>query len=215
LYYYCLDINEDFGKPAGMVKSPLSTIGLQVFPRSGRQKGFLYDLRTDENFNEVVRLKAVRFRHNAAIAKRICESFNDGERLFPDDMLMRHWRGKYKDTNVISNRTVLMNKLHNPRMTMDEVDAEIRSLKFEIKDYRPRFTDAEMDAYYDSVQHGGMWKDFCQQIYIPGDKQGKMIDELMNLPNNPKYRWAFERDNGHVTDYNQGFVLKEYKACLV
>jgi hypothetical protein len=100
-------------------------------------------------------------------------------------------------------------------MMMDEVDAEIRSLKFEIKDYRPRFTDAEMDAYYDSVQHGGMWMDFCRQIYIPGDTQGKMIDELMNLPNNPKYRWAFEQDNGHVTDYNQGFVLKEYKACLV
>ena len=214
LYYYSLDINEDFGKPAGTVKSPLSTIGLQVFPRSGRQKGFLYVLRTDENFNDVVRLNAVRFRHDATIAKRICKSFNDGERLFPDDMLMQHWREVYKGSDVISNRTVLMNKLHNPQMTLDEVNAEIRSLKFEIKDYRPMFSDTEMDAYYDAVQHGGIWTDFCQQIYIPGDKQGKMMDELLNLPSNPKYRWAFERDDNHVIDYNKGFVLKEYKVCL-
>lgn len=215
LYYYSLDINEDFGKPAGMVKSPLSTIGLQVFPRSGRQKGFLYDLRTDENFNDVVRLNAVRFRHDADIAKRICDSFYNGKRLFPDDMLMQHWRRAYKDSNVISRRTVLMNKLNNPQMTLDEVDAEIRSLNFEIKDYRPMFTDAEMEAYYNAVQHGGMWTDFCRQIYIPGDKQGKMMAELMALPNNPKYRWAFERDDSHVIDHNQGFVLKKYRSCLI
>lgn len=214
LYYYSLDINEDFGKPAGTMKSPLSTIGLQVFPRSGRQKGFLYFMRPDENFNDVARLNAVRFKHNAAIAKRICDSFDNGERLFPDDILMQHWKGTYKDSNVISRRTVLMNMINNPMMTFDEVETEIRSLNFEIQDYRPVFTDEEMDVYYEAVQHGDMWADFCRQIYIPGDKQGNMMSELMNLPNNPKYRWAFERDDNHVIDYNQGFVLKKYEACL-
>lgn len=57
--------------------------------------------------------------------------------------------------------------------------------------------------------------EFCSQIHIPGDKNGKMMNELVNLPSNPKYRWAFERDDSHVTNYDQGFVLKEYKACLV
>lgn len=215
LYYYSLDINEDFGKPAGTLKSPLSTIGLQVFPRSGRQKGFLYDLRTDENFNDVVRLNAVRFKHKADIATRICESFNNGAKLFPDDLLMQHWRRTYKDSNVISERTVMMNKLDNPQMTMAEVDAEVRSLGFEIQDYRPAFTADELNDYYEAVQHHDLWTEFCSQIHIPGDKQGRMMSELVNLPSNPKYRWAFERDDSHVTNYDQGFVLKEYKACLV
>lgn len=215
LYYYSLDINEDFGKPAGTLKSPLSTIGLQVFPRSGRQKGFLYDLRPDENFNDVVRLNAVRFKHKADIATRICVSFDNGAKLFPDDLLMQHWRRTYKDSNVISKRTILMNKLDNPQMTMAEVDAEVRSLGFVIQDYRPAFAADELNGYYEAVQHQGLWAEFCSQIHIPGDKQGRMMSELMNLPTNPKYRWAFERDDSHVTNYDQGFVLKEYKACLV
>ena len=215
LYYYSLDINEDFGKPAGTLRSSLSTIGLQVFPRSGRQKGFLYDLQPDENFNDVARLNAVRFKHNADIAKRICQSFNDGEKLFPDDLLMQHWRRAYKGSNVISRRTVLMNKIDNPQMTLAEVDAEIRSLKFDIQDYRPTFTEAEMDEYYDAVQHKGLWTDFCEQIYIPGDKNGRMMGELLNLPARPQYRWAFERDDSHVPNYDKGVVLKDYKPCLI
>ena len=175
----------------------------------------MYDLRTDENFNDVVRLNAVMFKHKADIATRICESFDNGAKLFPDDLLMQHWGRTYKDSNVISKRTVLMNKLDNPQMTMAEVDAEVRSLGFDIQDYRPAFTADELNDYYEAVQHHGLWTEFCGQIHIPGDKQGWMMKELVNLPANPKYRWAFERDDSHVTNYDQGFVLKEYKACLV
>ena len=53
LYCYDLDIVQDFGIRQDGRKSALSTIGLQVFPRSGRQKGVLYDLRTNEDFNQV------------------------------------------------------------------------------------------------------------------------------------------------------------------
>lgn len=214
LYYYSLDINEDFVEPIRTRKSPLSTIGLQVFPRSGMQKGFLYDLRNNENFNDVPRTYAVRFKHKADIAQRLCDSFDNGEKLFPDDLLMQHWRRCYKDSNVISNRTVLMNKHDNPRMTLQEVEEEICSLGFEIQDYQPAFTSEELNNYYEAVQHKGLWTEFCEQIHIPGDKQGRMMNELINLPNNPKYRWAFERDDSHVTDLNQGFVLREYRECL-
>lgn len=215
LYYYSLDINEDFGKTSGRWDSPLSTIGLQVFPRSGKQKGFLYDVRSNDNFNSVARVNAVRFKHNAKIAKRICKNFDNGAKLFPDDMLMQHWRNVYDGSNVISNHAVMMNKIDNPQMTYAEVDAEIRSLGFEIRDYRPVFTTEELDGYYDAVLHGGFWAEFCDQIHIPGDRQGRMKSELKNLVNNPKYRWAFERDYNHTTDYNSGYVLKKYRNCLV
>lgn len=215
LYYYNLDINKDFGKPVGTQISPLSTIGLQVFPRSGKQKGFLYDMRSMENFNDVAQLNAVRFRHDLTIAKRICAQFHDGKDLFPDDVLMRHWRNVGWNSNVLSSRTIKMNHLFNPKMTLTEVDAEIRLLGFDIQDYIPSFTNEELDEYYESVENKGFWRTFCNQIHIPGDKHGNMMKELVDLPNNSKYRWAFERDDKHVTDYNRGFVLRKYKTCLI
>lgn len=90
LYYYNLDINYDFGVRMDGKKSPLSTTGLQVFPRSGRQKGFLYDVHIDENFNEVAQVQAVRFYQHADVSERIWRAFHEGDDLFPDDILMRH-----------------------------------------------------------------------------------------------------------------------------
>lgn len=214
LYYYSLNINEDFGKSAGMHFSPLSTIGLQVFPRSGRQKGFLYNIQLNENFNDVVRVNAVRFQHRADIARRICSSFKNGETLFPDDILVQHWRRKHKGSNVISNRTVLMNKLDNPQMTLAQVEAEVRSLGFDIQDYVPRFTKEEIDQYYTEVQNNAFWPTFCSQIHIPGDKNGQMMQALLSLPSDIRYRWAFERDESHVTEYEKGYVLRLYRECL-
>lgn len=51
LYYYSLDIDTDFKEV------PLTTIGLQVFPRSGKQYGFLYRLTKEQNFNTFSRLQ--------------------------------------------------------------------------------------------------------------------------------------------------------------
>ena len=215
LYYYSLDINRDFGASADTQRASLSTIGLQVFPRSGRQSGFLYNMQIDENFNDVARLNAVRFRHNTAISQRICESFHNGKDLFPDDILMRHWMREGRDTNVISNRAVKLNHLFNPQMRLEEVETEIRSLGFDIHDYKPAFTQEELDEYYDAVQNHNFWTEFCNQVHIPGDKQGRMMNSLVNLPKNPTFRWAFERDKNHMIDYDQGYVLRKFKVCLV
>ena len=45
-------------------------------------------------------------------------------------------------------------------------------------------------------------------------KDGKMMNDLLNLPYNPKYRWAFVPDNSHVTDYSKGYIMKDYQECL-
>lgn len=215
LYYYSLSIDEDFGFQSDGKKSSLSTIGLQVFPRSGRQKGFLYDMRIDENFNDIVKVNAVRFRHNAIIAKRIYKEFDGGKKLFPDDILKQHWNRENKDKMIISNRTVKMNAIDNPKMTLEEVEEEVRRLGFEIQDYVPCFTQDELSQYYADVKNERFWESFCSQIFIPGDKDGKMMSALLSLPNNPSYRWAFEKDDNHVTDYKKGYVMKVYKDCLM
>lgn len=214
LYYYSLNIDEDFGVQNDGRMSPLSTIGLQVFPRSGRQRGFLYDLRPNENFNDVARVNAVRFRHNADIARRIYTQYDGGKKLFPDDILMQHWNCVNKDKDIISNRTVLMNKIDNPQMTLAEVESEVRSLGFDIREYVPRFTREELDAYYAAVKEEGLWADFCSKIHIPGDKDGKMMQALQSLPSDPIYRWAFERDDSHVAEFEKGYVMRVYRECL-
>ena len=99
-------------------------------------------------------------------------------------------------------------------MTLDEVETEARSLGLEIEDYVPSFTDEELDQYYASVQNDSYWQNFCNQIHIPGDNDGKMMNDLQAVPQNPNYRWAFEHDESHVTDWDKGYVLKIYKDCL-
>lgn len=214
LYYYNLDINQDFGvRPDGRM-SPLSTIGLQVFPRSGRQKGFLYDVRIDENFNDVAQVQAVRFYQRADVSKRIWSGFHEGKDLFPEDILMKHWRLNNADSNVVSSHTIKMNQMFNPEMTLEKVETEARSLGLEIEDYVPGFTDEELDEYYASVQNDSYWQNFCNQIHIPGDNSGRMMNDLLTVPQNPNYRWAFERDESHLMDFDKGYVLRIYKDCL-
>ena len=93
-----------------------------------------------------------------------------------------------------------MNKIDNPKMTLAQVEAEVRSLGFDIQDYVPRFTDDEIDEYFAAVQSDNFWPRFCAQIHIPGGKNGQMMQALLSLPSDPRYRWAFEREDSHVTD---------------
>lgn len=52
LYYYAIDYFKDF-KPQ-LNGEQLSTIGLQVFPRSGEQKGFLYQCNKNRRNGHLV-----------------------------------------------------------------------------------------------------------------------------------------------------------------
>lgn len=92
LYYYDLDLHTDFKIGMMGMRSPLSTIGLQVFPRSGAQYGFLYAMEREEDFNNVDRLHAVRFKHRTSASKKYNDFFHSGRDLFPDDILAKHWK---------------------------------------------------------------------------------------------------------------------------
>lgn len=213
LYYYDIDINRDFKRQVD--GELLSTIGLQVFPRSGRQSGFLYQCDKDRNFNDLPQLKAFLFKHNAKIAEEISAKMDGGTRLFPHDILQSHWRNASRDEKKVSVDAVRFNLTRNPYETVKTITDKLRvDYQIEVDDYRPMLSAEELHEYYESMKDGKVWKEFCSQIYIPGDINGKMMADLLDVPNKEEYKWAFVEGIDHPIDYDKGFLLNIYKHIL-
>ena len=213
LYYYDLNCRTDF-------VSGLSSIGLQVFPRSGRQKGFLYNCERNFNFNTHPQVHAVRFKHNAEIAREISDKMRkEGRQLFPHDILEDHWSQRHPvkmQEKRVSYDAVLINTIRNEEETFDSVRMKLENeYGIEVADYKPVLTSDELHQYYEDVRSNNLWEKFCDQIYIPGDMDGKMMADLRNVPNHPQYEWAFKEDVSSQLDYDQGYLLKEYKKALI
>jgi hypothetical protein len=41
-----------------------------------------------------------------------------------------------------------------------------------------------------------------------------MKDDLIHVPDNSRYLWAFKPGIPHTIDYSKGFLLKKYKDLL-
>lgn len=209
LYYYNLDIECDFKADKTGIPIPrLTTVGLQVFPRSERQQGFIYDVHRGENFNNHPRLTAVKFRHNAHISQRIFESYEHGKYLFPDDILMKHWRRENKDRKLLSEISLEYNHRENPNKSKDQLRSMMEEKGYQFKKNKPHFNEEEIKDYYLSIKDG-FWEEFCSKIYIPEDKDGSFMETLLNAPNNPDYMWAFRPDIPHKVDCAKGYLLRK------
>lgn len=212
LYYYVFDKFMDFSTN----EHRMSCAGLQVFPRTGVQKGFFYCLEKYENFNSLPRLHAFRFKHNARIAQEISDKMERGKKLFPDDILMKHWRNANRKTDVVSQSAVRLNLISNPKETYDGIVEKLdRQYNVKVDDYKPQLSKEELHEYYEGVKHDGLWEQFCNQIFIPGDHNKTMWNDLLNLPNDPRYAWAFKEGLDYRIDYDQGFLLERYKDVLL
>ena len=215
LYYYDLNCMTDF-----LFTSRLSTIGLQVFPRSGRQKGFLYACGSDVNFNHLRQVHAVRFKHNAEIAQEISDKMREeGRQLFPHDILENHWSQRHPlrmQEKRVSYDAVLINKRFNEEESFESLRMKLENdYGIEVADYKPVLTSDELHQYYEDVRTDNLWEKFCDQIYIPADMDGKMMADLRNVPNHPRYKWAFKEDVPSQLDYDQGYLLKLYEKVLM
>lgn len=170
----------------------LSNIGLQVFPRSGRQRGFLYSMFRGQNFNNFPFIKYKLFRHDATISKQIYKKAKRGKLYFPDDELSSLAQ-RIRHSKTLSGKAFLNNLAFNPR---DDKNANYRDCKtagIEIDFLKKHitFNDVEKDMFRKKIKNG-FWSKFCSQIIFPNDKEGLIMSEFMNLPNNPKYKRYFE-----------------------
>lgn len=193
----------------------LSTIGLQVFPRSGEQKGFLYQCNKNTNFNELPQLNAFQFKHNADIAKKIYKQMDGEKVLFPHDVLQTCWGKKLRNKDLVSLDAIKINLTRNKEETIESIRIKLKEYyNIEVGNYKPALTANELQEYYEAVKNECLWENFCNQIHIPDDKSGKMMSDLLDVPNKPEYEWAFKEGILHSVDYDKGFLLKKYKHIL-
>lgn len=205
LYYYDIDSNNGFAYYG------LSTIGLQVFPRSGCQSGFLQSSSKVDNFNDNPRVKWVKFKHNATVSEKYYAMFDGGRKLFPDDILKHHWNER--NPNVVSDRTVLLNMIfNNHRESKSQVMKELYARGLSIRKYIVAFTPEELHQYYKDIKNG-FWEEWCRRIYFNGDQNDAFKNSLLSVVKDPQYEWAFieGKCNDMPTD---GYLSSMFKNCL-
>lgn len=174
----------------------VETIGKQPFMRSGNQSGFLIHLDDKKNFNDLPEVRYVFFRHDSAITDRIFAESGNGDKYMPQEMLRTHWYKRMsneKTRKEISTEAVKLNFKNNPSMTHSSILKELRSKGFHIsKKDTPYFTEEELNLYYTGALD--FWTEFCSNIHIYSPEGALLHKHLMNLPNDPRYRWAFYKD---------------------
>lgn len=217
LYYYDLNIHSDFLRDPVTNAQRLSTIGMQAFPRSEKQKGFLLNLAKWENLNDVrvfPQVHAAKFYHHPSITMPIYEEALKGEKYFPQDVLQSHWKQYNKDKKMVSLKAVHWNQHWNPEETISSITRKLDSYYgIQVRNYQPSFTSDELSDYYQDIKNG-YWESFVDKIYIPGDKDGHLKESFLHISKQDEYRWAFEPDTDYRIDYGKGFLLKKYEKFL-
>ena len=194
LYYF--DIQPDTFAGCTGRKYVVDSIGKQPFMRSGNQSGFLINLDRDDNFNNFPEVRYVYFRHDKVVTSRIFKASNNGEKYMPEEILRSHWHKRMLDKEKrmqISTDALKLNFRNNPNESHSRILNELRKKGYKVSSkYKSAFTDAELNQYYEkSIQ---MWEDFCSNVHFYGPEGVLLKKHLLNLPNDPRYRWAFYRD---------------------
>lgn len=170
----------------------LSTLGRLLFPRTLRQKTFLFNIDPSLDFNNTAVVTGFVFNHDAAQSRRIYEAFHDGELLSPsDDFLMNKIASFPKDT--VSRRGLARNFAENPNDNHDDIVRIVGESGLEIgNEFNPEFTYDDLKGVYKDI--AGYWQSMLDGVYIGGNHGKEMKDFLLRLPWNPDYARYFDLD---------------------
>lgn len=189
LYFY--DIEPDSFRNA-KYGTRLSTIGKQVFMRSGNQAGFLLKMRECDNFNNLPNVRAVFFKHDKTITDRIFSEFDDGNYIMPEELLRKVWYKRMSNPdlkNRISRSAVKEYIKEFPNQSEKGIILQLESEGITIVEESPEFTEDELSIYYSNALRN--WQEFVSDIYFHSPEGIVLKRHLINLPEDKRYRWAF------------------------
>ena len=163
LYYYSIEMPGAF---RGEGDTALSTIGKQVFMRSGAQHGFLLRMEKGVNFNALPEVRKVFFKQDAAISQRIFEASDNGLTYFPHDALQAACREHLevlKKNNIVSTKAVKINLRLNPKETKDSIVSQLAAKGIRVDDtLAPAFPKEHLTR--EAIVQ--MWDTFCDGVYF-------------------------------------------------
>ena len=191
MVYYYDNILRPWAFQVDPNQNQMSTIGLQAFPRSGAQKGFLYLMNKGDNFNKCIGIKWRLFRHNAEITRRVYDAAKGGSIYFPQDELSS-LAGRIRNANVLPWDTFENNLWDNPS---DDRETNIslcikEGLFFSTDAPHIEFSEDEKAIFRARIANG-FWDDFCSHIVFR-KHHNRLIEELRQIPERDAYRHYFE-----------------------
>lgn len=186
------------------------SIGQQVYPRSGRQKGFVWQESRDENRVGISsHVEPHRFRHDAKCSREIFERYQRGQTLFPkDDIAGLAEEILHSDTisGVAFAENLRINPGDDPRknlgFTLDAVNIDWNREIIFLPDM--------LDGFFRDVKNG-IWEEFCSPIVFVGSKGNKWKEELLRLPDNPYYRQCFDKECFEKMSYYMRKGIADYR----
>lgn len=195
IYYY------ELAEPGAFMpqkKQHLSTIGKQLFMRSGCQHGFLLNMEKGVNFNELPQVHKVFFRHNPSISQQIYKESNNGKIYFPLDILQIQWKRflkQFDENPVVSFDAVEINAKDNftHHETVKSISRKLEKM-YGIKtdkDKIPVFDSDLMNQYYEDIKNGWWQDEFCKDIYFASSDGIVYKDMLLNVPKDSRYSKYF------------------------
>ena len=130
------------------------------------------------------------------ITDRIFAESQNGEKYMPHEMLRTHLYKRMADEKArkeISDEALKLNYKNNKGVSHKSILKSLQSKGFHIsKKNTPIFSHEELDLYYSGILD--FWAEFCSNVHIYSPEGALLHKHLMNLPNDPRYRWAFYRE---------------------
>lgn len=184
-----------------------TTIGLQLYPRTGAQKGFCFNEgRTPFDVNKIV--TPIYFRQDKDASKRLFGAMNKGKSLFPDDTIAKYARA-ILSSNEVTGETFARNLYSNHDDLAKNLDA-LTNQKVTVNWHKMQYFNEEMlHEFYQDLKNG-LWEQFGKQIYFDDSEKGHQMNEsLLSLPHNPAYKHYFkEGEYTRITAYEHNLHMR-------
>lgn len=165
------------------------TIGQQIYPRTGAQKGFCYqEGRTRMPLENIV--FPMFFRHDIKCAEEIFQQMKGGRKLFPEDDLSPIAQEILHSQSVTGEAFSYNTYVNQADIKKNEALLTDNGIKV---DWHKRrcFTPDMLHQYYENINNG-WWEEFCNNISFVDEDEEEMKESLLNIPKNPHYKQYFD-----------------------